>query len=414
MRRVRKRKRSQRQRALGVVLWVSLVLVAGNTMSCVFKGAEAPPHPWPLSPAIEGAPVVRVALARDAAHIDVEVVGGYTLWEAGAQAPIARGDRLPVTRIVANGQGLQVGDAIFVPAYVRIVPELSGSLRVAEQGYRGNLVVTAADDGKLLVINKVDLESYTAGVLGNEMPLSFPEQSLCAQAIAARSYAFYQLRTRRRSAYDVSNTASSQVYKGLKRETDTARRVVNDTFGIIMVTEGRIFPAYYHSTCGGDTVPASWYFGEPVSAPLSGGKCGYCDGTKYFRWRYEIPKKDAAAKLARYGIRGALTSVAIARRGPANFVLDLSVEHGGGVTTVTAKQFRRGLGTSRVRSPLFDIEDGGESLVIRGAGWGHGVGMCQMGARGMGKAGFDVRAIIGHYYPGAQLMKLYPIATEGS
>jgi stage II sporulation protein D len=293
---------------------------------------------------------------------------------------------------------------------VRVVAKQSGTLVVNGTTYRGDLIVRAATQPPgLLVVNRANLEEYVAGVVGSEMPLLFPEQALRAQAVASRTYALYALRSREADAFDVADDQSSQVYRGLANETDRARKVTLDTLGVILTYRGRVFNSYFHSTCGGETIPASWVFGEAPIPPLSGAPCGFCADSKYYRWRASVTRVDLAAKLAKEGFPvGRVDRVEVLERGPAGHVALVRILHAGGEVRVKGAKLRAILGTSAVRSTAFDIEDpGGDAIALAGRGWGHGVGLCQFGARGMAQAGYDALAILRRYYPAAELVRIY-------
>jgi stage II sporulation protein D len=104
--------------------------------------------------------------------------------------------------------------------------------------------------------------------------------------------------------------------------------------------------------------------------------------------------------------------VRVAKTGPAEHVAEVEVAHAGGRAKVSGSAFRLAVGPSLVRATRFRIEDlDGGGLRIRGRGWGHAVGLCQIGARGMARAGHDAEGILRHYYPGADLVRLYERAA---
>ncbi|GIW70896.1 MAG: sporulation protein SpoIID [Planctomycetota bacterium] len=404
----RSRRGEPRRRAALALAAAGAVALGCGMLSCVLGGDGGRAELWELPRALRGAPLVRVALREGVAALTVAVHGPYAVFDERGGEPVARGAALAPTQLRAEKSGLAFGRYLFRPGFVRVVPERSGTLELEGTRYRGELVVLWRSGQELLAINRVDLESYVAGVIGNEMPLSWPEAALRAQAIAARSYALYQVQARRRAPYDVTDGASSQVYRGLSQETERARAAVHSTLGVVLSWRGRLFPAFFHSTCGGETIPAAWVFGGPDIPPLGGGPCGFCEASRHYQWEVELSKDEVAAALAGRGVVPPLVSVAVRERGPGAHVALVEVTHAGGRLRLSGAALRRALGTSVLRSSRFEVEDAGERLRWRGAGWGHAVGMCQFGARGMAERGYGTREILQRYYPGAELVALYP------
>lgn len=412
----RRRKRGGEKRLAAIALGIAVLgtLLGAAGFSCVTSETAGPDLSIPRD--LAGAPEVRVALERGAARAVVEVRGPYEIYTSeGATRPTFAGEALPPVEVAlepggAPDRGLRFGSHVFRPAYARLAPKTAGTLVVNGTAYRGDLAVRATADGAgLLVVNRVNLEEYVAGVVGSEMPLAFPEAALRAQAIASRTYGLFQVRGRTREPYDVMDDQSSQVYKGLANETDLARRVTLDTLGVILTYRGRVLCTYFHSTCGGETTSAAYIFGGVEIPPLAGAPCGNCNDSKYFRWRCEVRKADLARKLAAEGFAvGSVGRVEVGERGPAGYAKSVVVTHPKGQLRVAATKLRWLVGTSTIRSTAFEIEDGGgEVFVVAGRGWGHGVGLCQVGARGMARAGHDAMAILRRYYPAAELVRIY-------
>ncbi len=123
-----------------------------------------------------------------------------------------------------------------------------GDLQIGERRYRGQLQILPIDSG-LRVINHLHLEQYLASVVGSEMPASWPQAALRAQAVAARTYALRQRKPR--ALFDVTATTASQVYRGLEAETASTREAVAATRGQVLLFEGGLLDAVFHSSSGG-------------------------------------------------------------------------------------------------------------------------------------------------------------------
>ena len=285
-----------------------------------------------------------------------------------------------------------------------------GSLRVGEQVFPAPVEVWPQGNGWLVIVS-LQLERYLAGVLGGEMPLAWPQAALRAQAIASRSYAVW----RRAVApidqpYDVTATTASQVFVAGKMDDPRAVQAVEGTRDLVLVWDGKVLPAFFHSTCGGHTAPAAAVLsGEaPDIPPLAGAVCGFCEPSKYHRWEAvrlpETKLRTAAEKLGGRTL-GPLTAI-VPQAGIDGHATTLRCTGAQGEATIPATAFRLAVGPSELRSTAFQAQRVGEDFEFSGRGWGHGAGLCQWGARGMALAEMDERAILARYYPGAVLLPL--------
>ena len=137
-----------------------------------------------------------------------------------------------------------------------IKPEEDGYVSVKRKWYRGHFKVIN-DGGGLTVINDLPLEEYIQGVVPSEMPSGWEIEAHKAQAIAARSYALANLGKRGKYGYDLKDTPEDQAYGGASAETVRTNQAVSDTENIVLVCQGKIVPAYYSASAGGQTRNAS-------------------------------------------------------------------------------------------------------------------------------------------------------------
>lgn len=360
----------------------------------------------------ESDPRLRVALLRGVPSLDLAVPGRHEVVVEGVEdAGEARPSQGRVT-ISSRAGRIVWGEDGLGSAGVRVVPATGGTVEINGTPYRGAVRILADRKGTLTCVNEVALETYLAGVLGAEVPTTWPDAALRAQAIAARTYALHSAWGRRDDAYDLTADTLSQVYRGLDAEDQTALRIVHETRGVILVYGGKIFPAYYMSVCGGVTASSAKVFGGSAMPPLSGTKCGYCRGAPRFRWpasgdRVYFSEETILSRLGPLGIPfQKLERIEGLQKDPDGYAARVSLQRGGETFTVSARDFRMALGPDQLLSAAFRAERKGAGFVFHGKGWGHGVGMCQWGAYGMARAGHGDRRILRHYYPGSDLVRL--------
>lgn len=133
-----------------------------------------------------------------------------------------------------------------------IKPDEDGFVSVKRKWYRGHFKVIN-DNGFLTVMNDLELEYYIRGVVPSEMPASWEHEAHKAQAIAARSYALANMGKRGKFGYDLKDTPEDQAYGGASAETVQTNNAVTETEGIVLVCQGKIVPAYYSASAGGQT-----------------------------------------------------------------------------------------------------------------------------------------------------------------
>jgi stage II sporulation protein D len=249
-----------------------------------------------------------------------------------------------------------------------------------------------------------------------------------AQAVAARSYTVARKRETSGRAYDLLATVTDQVYGGVDAERPLSDAAVEATVGEVLVYDGRVVNAPFHSTCGGSTADATelWRTGpEPylrrVSDRIPGSDRFYCDIAPRFRWERTYDAAQLDRLLERYlrayatvpsGSIGTLRDVRLDGRtasGRAAAVVFVTDRGSYRVRGNDVRYVLRSSGGELLNSTYFSLDpsisrDGTLTrLVVRGNGYGHGVGMCQWGAIGRARAGQSYRDILSVYYPGTTL-----------
>jgi len=355
-------------------------------------------------------PQIRVVLSALSAP-EITIRGPYTVRAFYGEVILSRGEWLGPGRLSSASLWPKIGGFEWKISALRLVPEIDGSLYVDNRPYRGELHIIRQPTGAFTLVNVLDMENYLCGVLAGEMPLYWNDEALKAQLIAARTYALWRKKTTANPYYDLSDTTYSQVYKGKAAETSKARRLVRETGGVILIYEEKILPAFYHSTCGGRTADVSviWKSEAESKRPLSGTKCGFCNGTKFSSWTTSLSSEELAEHLfpASSGQKlGSIESICITEK-KYGVVARLEVLHSGGCLSLSGAQFRSLVGSTRIKSPTFEVRKEGNNFLFRGRGFGHGVGMCQVGSGKMATRGFSAVEILKHYYPGTRLVRIY-------
>ena len=312
-----------------------------------------------------------------------------------------------------------------------IRPE-SGSAFVVWNGkrYRGELVISATDSG-LLVVNRLPMDDYLRGVVPLEIPIRGAAEfaGVQAQAVAARTYAYQNLKDNR--DFDMYATVQDQVYGGVDAEKPQADTALMTTADVVVLYAGQPINTPYHSTCGGTTAAVSevWYkqsdqpYLKPVSDKIPGTDHYYCDISPRFTWTQSFDGPSLRTVMEKYlaaytnapkaGV-GRITDIIEQGRTPSGRVAALDVQTDSGTYRLRANDIRfvlRDAKGTTLNSTFFSFTretSGGEvsSLAINGRGYGHGIGMCQFGALGRARAGQNYRTILETYYPGTTIGRI--------
>lgn len=359
------------------------------------------------------APVVRVLVAVSSDALVIKCSGRLRVEDARTHTA-TRELEAGGYRVSGSPRLAQVGP--FEAESVRVTPVGGKALRLNGKPYPGSFQIWADARGDLYAVNLVDLESYVAGVVGEEIGYSAPLEAQKAQAIAARTYAVAKARTMRaqfpKEVFDLFADTRSQVYGG-NCGNERVWQAVWATRGRVLTDRGTVFPAYYHATCGGVTEAAERVFPMARTAPLAGGvRCDWCKGAARRVWTATLTEWRIRTRLNASGFRvGAVSSIApcesTATGRNAKLLIRYSASGKSGALQLAAGDFRAIAGDDAIRSTRFRVVRVDEGFLFEGEGWGHGVGMCQEGAIAMARAGWKCDEILATYYPGNTLVRAY-------
>lgn len=302
--------------------------------------------------------------------------------------------------------GLRVNDRdpehLFTEKFLLIQGE---NLRSGSQSLPQRILLSQNSKLEIDVVGVLSLDDYLVGVLASEMPLSWPLETLKAQAVAARSYALAVVSERKDKPYHLESSVLDQVFRHVLAGDDKdplivkALQAVRETKGEeLYASNNRVLKAFFHSDCGGKTTTAKnvWSYGVNTGVAVDSS----CPTNPRAQWQLSLTKEELARRLRIPEISGVdLIRVPSEKRVQA---VRLTVS-GAPERVLSANSFRAMLGYQELRSSVFEMKKIGETFLFQGQGFGHGVGLCQWGSRSLGRSGMSYRKILAHYYPLAQL-----------
>lgn len=335
--------------------------------------------------------------------------------------------------------------------------------RKVTQKFAGTLKFIV-DGGKVTAVNIVGVEDYLLSVISSEMKASAGLEFLKAHAVISRSWVMAQVEHRQshvsrtpgpscpvsepvegaeeyikwfdhddHTLFDVCADDHCQRYQGLTMAVgDTVRKAVDQTWGLVLTSEGKICDARFSKCCGGrmELFSTCWEDKDypylqplPDTADCVEGGDVFCD-TKdekilsqvlndydletrdFYRWRTEYSRTEVSDLVRRRSGMdfGTIRDLVPVERGPSGRLKRLKVV-GDKKTMIIGKELiiRRWLSDSHLKSSAFEVHWDGDHLTLDGSGWGHGVGLCQIGAAVMAAKGYTFDRILLHYYPGSTL-----------
>jgi stage II sporulation protein D len=224
-----------------------------------------------------------------------------------------------------------------------------------------------------------------------------------AVAVAARTYAVYQMEQNAGSLFHVRATTASQVYGGAAGEDPRTTAAVLATRGEILTFAGQPIPAFFHACSGGTTEDAVDVFGVNFDM-IVGVKDDFSLGCPHVLWveRLTGPQIERALTQAGYTV-GRVAGIQDLLRTRTGRILQIAVQHSGGTLMLEGRRFREALGTEVIRSTDFQVRADAGGYTFVGRGWGHGAGLSQWGAKGMAEMAYQYREILRFYYPLAEV-----------
>jgi stage II sporulation protein D len=271
-----------------------------------------------------------------------------------------------------------------------------------KRSYPGLLHVTL-EVASLKILDEVDVEDYLSPVVESEAS-GAKGAALEAQAVVSRTFALASRRRHGAAGYDLCDLAHCQVYRGRGESSEASRAAVQKTRGQVLLTGSvALKPAFFHAACGGHTSSALDVFGEEAAGDaVSDVEKGVtrCHGAPDFAWTYSIDRPQLAAAL---GFKDEGNAIEVLRRDAGGRILELKIFGRRLSAGEFLSRMGRAVGWSELKSARFTTEEIEGVVHFKGSGRGHGVGLCQEGAKWLADQGVDATGILLRYFPGARL-----------
>ena len=326
--------------------------------------------------------------------------------------------------------------------------------RQQKQTFEGTLNIVVEAD-KIVAINELPLERYLMSVISSEMSATAPLEFLKAHSVISRSWVLAQMEKRRRhkdgadsffsfikkddeiirwydredhTIFDVCADDHCQRYQGITNaSTPNVAEAIAETRGQVLTYDGDICDARFHKCCGGDTEEFQYCWEDAPKPYLMSFHDPYCNTNDqhilsqvlndydqetpdFYRWTVEYSRAELSELIARKlnADFGEIQDLVPLDRGKSGRIWRLKIVGTKKTLTIGKElEIRRALSETHLLSSAFDVEQQGDRFILKGKGWGHGVGLCQVGAAVMSFQGKTYDEILLFYYRGAEIKHLY-------
>jgi stage II sporulation protein D len=351
---------------------------------------------------------IRVAIAERVPAIELRGAAGLEIAELGGCSGCrTEPGRAEAVRALASGAGdpLRVsptGSGLEVEGWRASGFRLTGGrIRLNGREYGGIIDLLRSGEG-MAIVNEVPLEEYVAGVVRAEAGERWPLEALRAQAVAVRTYAAHHRTLGAGKPYHLVASTAHQQYAGRVSPASPVWTAVTDTAGQILLWEGELFPAFYHTDSGGFTEDPRAVFAARNMPALKPVRCEFSAGSPHYYWTVDVKLADLGEMLRRQDLGvGAVTAIEVTERTVSLRAAWLTITGTRGSVRLRGNDLRRAVGYDTLKSTLFAVAVQGDLAQFAGRGYGHGVGLCQWGAKTMAEQGYSARQILEFYYPGA-------------
>lgn len=417
--------------------------------------------------AVRSEPLIRVGLYTGQFNILVSVDAPFELLSDDGKV-IAKFNANEKVALSDRGKKIAINGSFSNETYLRIVADENHPIEVNRRKYRGDIAIfNSYGKTGLTAVNTLPLEQYVSGILTKEVSPEWPVEAVKAQAVAARTYAIYNLNKHQTDGFDVCSLTDCQVYGGIESEDARTTKAAEVTRGVIMTYQGKPIPAYFHSSGGGYTENSENVWSN--SLPFLKGVVDYDQKSPRYKWEKVFTASELEARFANAGFNlGNLQTFELSKLSiPPVQSADRGVSGRLKTLRISGTRDAIALPGTKVRSLLdlpstlfdirialatkdtleFDITDSygdhetkkvdinasplpekgfvtdktsirritgrpNERIVFSGFGYGHGIGMSQWGAKAMAEAAPAgeteyFKTILKHYYQGVEISKIY-------
>jgi stage II sporulation protein D len=313
-----------------------------------------------------------VGIFLNQTEVNISGDGAFKIYNLKSNSLISE-EHNKIVKLVPHDKGIEIIEKGIYSGPIKIIAVGNNKIMVVINGqkyrYRGNIEIDIdKEHRKLNVINIIGIEEYLYGVLKKEISPHWPKEALKAQAVAARTFAVFNMNKYIDKGYNICASTNSQAYGGVNHEDPLTNKAVDETRGVIITYKGKPINAVYHSDSGGHTEDSENVWGSflPYLRSVE-SKFEEKVSPPHHTWSYSINEKDLTEKLQKQGYEiNSVVSIEPAKKSETGRTSELvfTVDNVKAINMKT-NDFRRLIGADLIRSTLFDIEAIGKESNIK-------------------------------------------------
>lgn len=319
----------------------------------------------------EKQPILRVGVFLSQTEVNIGGDGTFKIYNLKSNNLISE-EHNKIVKLLPHAKGIEVSGKGVYSGPIKIIPVGNAKIIVVFSGqkyrYRGSIEIDFdKEQRKLNIINIIGIEEYLYGVLKKEISPRWPAEVLKAQAIAARTFAIFNMDKYIDEGYNICASTNSQAYGGVNHEDPLTNKAVDETRGVIMTYKGKPINAVYHSDSGGYTEDSENVWGSflPYLRSVE-SKFEEKVSPPHHTWTYSIDEKDLTRKLQKEGYTvNSVVSIEPVNKSETGRISELAFfTDNNEVISVKANNFRSLIGVGLIRSTLFSIKVIGKEIEI--------------------------------------------------
>jgi len=311
----------------------------------------------------EKSPVLRVGIFLNQTEVNIGGDGAFKIYNLKSNSLVSE-ERNKIVKLLPHNKGIEILEKGVYSGPIKITPVGSTKIMVVFNGqkyrFRGDIEIDIdKEHRKLNVINIIGIEEYLYGVLKKEISPHWPKEALKAQAVAARTFAIFNVNKYIDKGYNICASTNSQAYGGVNHEDPLTNKAIDETRGVIMTYKGKPINAVYHSDSGGYTEDSENVWGSflPYLRSVE-SKFEEKVSPPHHTWSYSINEKDLTEKLQKQGYKiNSVVFIEPVKKSETGRTSELVfTAENNNVINMKTNDFRSLIGAELIRSTLFNIE----------------------------------------------------------
>ncbi len=345
---------------------------------------------------------LKVLLCQNTEKVLLEVKGSYALYHPTTNVLLSNGVFPKRGRLAHTENGMVWGDLLPGVFQMRIVPSGSeAAIFINGKQYKGCIEIYDIE-GKLRIINEVDIESYLKSTLTAESFQNFDMEALCSIAIVARTQAYHLADQARSAPWHITAEEAHYDGYGITLQNIDLEEAINRTRHAILTYKQQSFPTTWTENCAGKTASFSSVFRKNTPTPKGISLSSLESQKERFAWSFQI-RKEELAELAHLP---SVSTFSLYSEKNSGKIYAIRLGNGTSTQTISFFDLQKALGAHRLKSNDFSVHVHGDLVQFKGYGAGSGVGLCLHSAQIMAKQGLDAPKILSQFYPETQIEKI--------